>query len=49
MIVEQDVADALNSGRIAWATREARIRLIDAVTENVKRYIEGDPINIVNG
>ncbi|MBQ5980760.1 MAG: D-2-hydroxyacid dehydrogenase [Prevotella sp.] len=32
---------------IAWATREARIRLIQIVTDNVKAFIEGKPINTV--
>ncbi len=33
---------------IAWATLEARIRLIDIATANVKAFIEGKPINVVN-
>jgi glycerate dehydrogenase len=33
---------------IAWATREARSRLMEAVTKNVKAFIDGRPINIVN-
>ena len=33
---------------IAWATREARLRLINICTENVRAYLEGDPINQVN-
>ena len=33
---------------IAWATREARSRLIDICTENIKAYLEGEPINQVN-
>lgn len=33
---------------IAWATREARLRLINICTENVRAYIEGEPINQVN-
>lgn len=79
LIDEQDLADALNAGRlagagldvlsteppstdnpllaaknciitphIAWATKEARIRLMDIAVHNVKSYIEGKPVNIVN-
>jgi glycerate dehydrogenase len=33
---------------IAWATREARSRLMEAVIKNVKAFIDGRPINIVN-
>lgn len=33
---------------IAWATREARQRLINICTENVKAYLDGEPINQVN-
>jgi glycerate dehydrogenase len=33
---------------IAWATREARLRLINICIENVRAYLEGEPINQVN-
>ncbi len=33
---------------IAWATREARSRLMEAVIKNVKAFIDGSPINIVD-
>ncbi len=33
---------------IAWATKEARIRLIDICTKNVKAFIKGNPQNVVN-
>lgn len=33
---------------IAWATREARQRLIDICTANVKAFVEGEPIHQVN-
>ncbi|MBS7322418.1 MAG: D-2-hydroxyacid dehydrogenase, partial [Bacteroidaceae bacterium] len=33
---------------IAWATREARQRLINICTENVRAYLDGDPVNQVN-
>ena len=34
---------------IAWATREARERLINQCVANVKAFIAGEPINQVNG
>lgn len=33
---------------IAWATKEARQRLIDICAENVKAFIKGKPQNVVN-
>ena len=79
LVVESDLADALNSGRIAgagldvlstepppkdhplltakncivtphfgWATREARARLIEVATENVRAFLAGTPRNVVN-
>lgn len=79
LIVEQDLADALNSGKvyaagldvastepilpdnpllsaknciitphISWAPKESRQRLMDIAVANVKAFIEGAPVNIVN-
>lgn len=33
---------------IAWATKEARIRLMNIATENVAAFIAGNPINLVS-
>lgn len=79
LIHEQDVADALNSGKIAaagldvvytepicsdnpllkaqnciitphisWAPKESRQRIMDCAVANVKAYLKGTPINVVN-
>ncbi len=33
---------------VAWAPLDTRQRLLSIVTENLSRFIEGDPINVVN-
>jgi glycerate dehydrogenase len=33
---------------IAWATKEARIRLMDIAVNNLAAFIEGRPVNVVN-
>ena len=79
MVVEQDLADALNSGKVAaaaldvvstepirednpllkaknciitphmsWGARESRQRIMDCTVENVKAFLEGAPIHVVN-
>ena len=79
LVVEQDLADALNSGKvyaagldvvssepiagsnpllkakncnitphISWAPKESRQRLMDVAVANVKSYLDGTPINVVN-
>lgn len=79
LIVEQDVADALNSGKLAaagldvvytepilpdnpllkaknclitphisWAPKEARQRIMDSSVSNVRAYLDGAPVNVVN-
>ena len=34
---------------VAWATKEARGRLMDIASANVKAFLEGKPQNVVNG
>lgn len=79
LIVEEDLRDALNSGKvaaaacdvastepirmdnpllsakniiitphIAWAPKESRQRLMDVAVDNLRRFIEGKPVNVVD-
>ncbi len=33
---------------ISWAPKESRQRIMDCTIENVKAYINGAPVNVVN-
>lgn len=79
LVVEEDLAEALNSGRlyaagldvaskepmpadspligakncfitphIAWAPQETRQRLLDIAADNLKGFLNGRPVNVVN-
>ena len=43
-----DVKNLILTPHIAWSSTEARQRLLGTTTENIKSFINGNPINIVN-
>ena len=45
----QKAKNCLITPHIAWATRAARQRLLNAVVANVKAFLDGTPQNVVNG
>ena len=51
LVDDQAVAGALADGRltphIAWASKEARIRLIQVATDNVRAFLNDQPVNVV--
>ena len=40
--------NALITPHIAWATLEARKRLMDTTAQNIQAFLNGAPINVVN-
>lgn len=41
--------NCLITPHIAWATKEARTRLMGTVDENLNAFLAGQPVNVVNG
>lgn len=41
--------NAFITPHIAWATPEARVRLMDTLVANIRSFIEGKPVNVVKG
>jgi glycerate dehydrogenase len=39
--------NAFFTPHIAWASKEARIRLLQVATNNVRAFISGEPVNVV--
>ena len=79
MVVEEDLADALNSGKIAaaaldvvstepvradnpllkaknciitphisWAAKESRQRIMEVTVRNIRSFLDGNPVNVIN-
>jgi glycerate dehydrogenase len=40
--------NCLITPHIAWATKDARIRLMDIAVENIKAFINEVPVNVIN-
>ena len=43
-----NIPNCLITPHIAWATGEARQRLMDIAVENVRCFLNGEPVNVVN-
>lgn len=41
--------NCLITGHMAWSGRAARQRLVEKTVENVRAFLEGSPVNVVNG
>ena len=44
----EDVKNLVITPHVAWSSVEARQRLIDITAENIKHFIEGSPLNIID-
>ncbi len=42
------LANCLITPHIAWAPKESRVRLMDIAVDNLRRFLEGNPVNVVN-
>ena len=40
--------NCLITPHISWAAKDARQRIMDVTADNIRSFIEGNPINIVN-
>jgi glycerate dehydrogenase len=40
--------NAIITPHISWAAKEARQRIMDTVADNIRSFIDGSPINVVN-
>ena len=40
--------NAFITPHVAWATVEARLRLMDIAEGNIKAFLSGNPVNVVN-
>lgn len=43
-----EIPNLILTPHIAWAPKEARQRLMDTAVENLKAYLAGEPVNVVN-
>ena len=37
-----------NPGDLSWDARESRQRLMDTAVDNLKQFLNGTPVNVVN-
>ncbi len=46
-LLQPDIPNLIVTPHIAWASIEARQRLMDKVAENLAAWLEGEPVNVV--
>ena len=46
-LLQPDIPNLIVTPHSAWGSREARQRAADQVAENVRRFLEGDPVRVV--
>ena len=44
-----DAKNCFITPHIAWATKEARQRIMDCTLKNLQAFLDGEPVNVVNG
>lgn len=47
-LLEPGIPNLVVTPHVAWASREARQRLIDQLTDNIRAFLDGRPRNVVN-
>ncbi len=48
ILLRQPLPNLIITPHIAWASRQSRQRLVDAVAKNIQAFIDGNPVNVVN-
>ncbi len=47
-LLQQQLPNLIITPHVAWASRQARQRLVDEIAENIRAFLRGEPRNVVN-